>query len=176
MAETRAAASPATPTVTAGAPPPASRPPRRSFRSWFWGSMLGAVLLIALYTMFMLWWSYSDGERAGVLQKFSKRGWICKTYEGEVAQYVVGGVAPQIWNFSVRDPAVAAALPKAVGQQVRIHYTEHRGLPTTCFGDTDYFADRFEIITAPHPVVPMSGMSVEPAAPPPVAPAPVTQP
>ena len=111
MAETPAAARPSTPTTATGAPPPpVAKPPRRSFRSWFWGSMLGAVLLIALYTMFMLWWSYSDGERAGVLQKFSKRGWICKTYEGEVAQYVVGGVAPQIWNFSVRDPAVAAAV------------------------------------------------------------------
>ena len=98
----------------------------------------------ALYTMFMLWWSYSEGERAGVLQKFSKRGWICKTYEGELALYVVGGIAPQIWHFSVRDPAVAEQLHKAVGQQLRVHYTEHPGLPTTCFGETDYFADRFE--------------------------------
>jgi hypothetical protein len=173
MAETPIAAppSPSTP-----ASPPAARPPRRSFRSWFWGSLIGALLLIGLYTMFMLWFSYSEGERAGVLQKFSKRGWICKTYEGEVAQYVVGGVAPQIWNFSVRDPAVAGQLHKAVGQQVRIHYEEHRGLPTNCFGETDYFADRFEIITAPHSVIPQSGLTVEPAAaPPPAAPA-ATQP
>jgi len=177
MAETPAAARPSTSTTATGAPPPpAAKPPRRSFRSWFWGSMLGAVLLIALYTMFMLWWSYSDGERAGVLQKFSKRGWICKTYEGEVAQYVVGGVAPQIWNFSVRDPAVAEQLHKAVGQQVRIHYREHRGLPTTCFGETDYFADRFEVITAPHPVAPSSGLTVEPAAVPPAATTSPTQP
>ena len=86
------------------------------------------MLLIALYTLFMLWWSYSEGERAGVLQKFSKRGWICKTYEGELAMYVVGGVAPQIWNFSVRDEATAAELTRAVGRQVRLHYTEHPGL------------------------------------------------
>jgi hypothetical protein len=141
--------------MTPPAPPPAAstpvatRPRRRSFRAYFWGSVIGALVLIALYTMFMLWWSYSEGERAGVLQKFSKRGWICKTYEGELALYVVGGIAPQIWNFSVRDPQVAEQLHKAVGQQVRLHYTEHPGLPTACFGETDYFADRFEIMAAP---------------------------
>ena len=116
MAETPAAAGSST---TTPAPAPPSKPPRRSFRSFFWGSLIGALILIGLYTMFMLWWSYSEGERAGVLQKFSKRGWICKTYEGEVAQYIVGGVAPQIWNFSVRDPLVAEQLHKTVGQQVR---------------------------------------------------------
>ena len=73
MAETPAAASQST-TRPAAAPPP--KPPRRSFRSFFWGSMIGALILIGLYTMFMLWWSYSEGERAGVLQKFSRRGWI----------------------------------------------------------------------------------------------------
>jgi hypothetical protein len=166
MAETPAAPSTTSPPASA----PAPKPPRRSFRSWLWGSLLGAIVLIALYTLVMLWWSYSEGERAGVLQKFSKRGWICKTYEGELAQYVVGGVAPQIWNFSVRDEAVAEQLHKAVGQQVRIHYEEHRGLPTDCFGETDYFATRFEIIAPPHPVTPSSGLSVEPAAPEPPAP------
>jgi hypothetical protein len=176
MAETPTTATATTPAPPP--PPPAARPPRRSFKSFFWGSLLGALLLIGLYTAFMLWWSYSDGERAGVLQKFSKRGWICKTYEGEVAQYVVGGVAPQIWNFSVRDAAVAEQLHKAVGQQVRMHYREHRGLPTNCFGETDYFVDRFEIVPAPAPVVPSSGLSVESAALPPVTtpPAPATTP
>jgi hypothetical protein len=131
------------------ASPPATRPPRRSFRSYFWGSVIGALLLITLYTLFMLWWSYSDGDRAGVLQKFSKRGWICKTWEGEIAMYVVGGVAPQIWEFSVRDDAVAAQLQAAVGQQVRLHYSEHRGLPTNCFGETDYFVNRVEVVGPP---------------------------
>ncbi|MDH4164874.1 MAG: hypothetical protein OEY13_02065 [Gammaproteobacteria bacterium] len=173
MAETTAAGSQPT------TPAPSLKPPRRSFKSFFWGSLVGALILIGLYTMFMLWWSYSEGERAGVLQKFSRRGWICKTYEGEVAQYVVGGVAPQIWYFSVRDAAVAEQLHKTVGQQVRMHYEEHRGLPTTCFGETDYFVDRFEIIGATEPVRPPSGRSVEPAAAPapaqPAAPPP-TQP
>jgi hypothetical protein len=80
------------------------------------GSRLGRVLLIigglAIlgvigWTFFTLSWAYSEGERAGILQKFSRKGWICKTWEGELALYVVGGVAPQIWNFSTRDEDVA---------------------------------------------------------------------
>jgi hypothetical protein len=150
MNPTDPAAAPATAT-----PPPATmRPPRRSFRSYFWWSVFGALVLIALYTMVMLWWSYSDGDRAGVLQKFSKRGWICKTWEGEIAMYVVGGVAPQLWNFSVRDDEVARQLGEAVGQQVRLHYSEHRGLPTSCFGETDYFVNRVEVVGPPPYVQP----------------------
>ena len=141
-------------------PPP--RAPRR-FRVYFWGSVIGALLLLGLYTLFMLWWSYSEGERAGVLQKFSKRGWVCKTYEGELALYVVGGIAPQIWYFSVRDPKVAEQLHKAVGQQVRVHYTEHPGLPTSCFGETDYFADGIEPMAKPPVAQPSSGLDIRPA-------------
>jgi len=104
------------------------------------------VLIAAGWTWLTLSWAYSEGERAGVLQKFSKKGWICKTYEGEVAQYVVGGVAPQIWYFSVRDEAVAEQLFKVVGQNVQLRYREHRGIPTRCFGDTPYFAKSFTVI------------------------------
>jgi hypothetical protein len=101
------------------------------------------VLFGALWTWFSLSWSYSEGERAGVLQKFSKKGWLCKTYEGELAQYVVGGVAPQIWYFSTRDEKLAQQLSGAVGEQIRLHYTEHRGVPTSCFAETPYFAEGF---------------------------------
>ena len=94
------------------------------------------VMIVAGWTWLTLSWSYSVGERAGVLQKFSRKGWICKTYEGEVAQYVVSGVAPQIWYFSVRDEAVAQQLFKVVGQNMQLRYREHRGIPTNCFGDT----------------------------------------
>ena len=116
--------------------------PGRPRRGLFWylaWAVTGLAALVVLYTLFMLWWSYSEGERAGILQKFSKRGWICKTYEGELAMYVVGGVAPQIWNFSARNEATVAELTRAVGRQVRLRYTEHPGLPTNCFGETDYF-------------------------------------
>jgi hypothetical protein len=146
---------------------PAARPPRRSFKSYFGWSIAGALAIIALYTLLMLTWSYSEGERAGVLQKFSKRGWICKTYEGELALYVVGGIAPQIWDFSVRDAAVAEEMNRHVGKQVRLHYEEHRGLPTSCFGDTDYFVDGVEVVAPPQAMQPSSGITVAPAAAPP---------
>jgi hypothetical protein len=132
-----------TPTASAAAPA------RRSFRTYLWGGLVVVILLFVAYTWLMLTWSYSDGERAGVLQKFSKRGWVCKTYEGELAMYVVGGIAPQIWPFSVRDPEVVQQLHGAVGQQVRLHYAEHRGLPTNCFGETDYFVTRVEVVGPP---------------------------
>ena len=105
-----------------------------------------AVLLGVLWTWFSLSWAYSDGERAGVLQKFSRKGWICKTYEGELALYVVGGVAPQIWYFSTRDEDVAKQLAGAVGKNIQLHYTEHRGVPTSCFAETPYFARSFDVV------------------------------
>jgi hypothetical protein len=101
--------------------------------------LLGASA--AAWAWVSLSWSYSEGERAGVLQKFSRKGWICKTHEGELAMYVVAGVAPQIWAFSVRDPAVAAELSKRVGEKVQLHYSEHPGVPTNCFGETRYFVE-----------------------------------
>jgi len=109
---------------------------------------LMVLLLIGfgVWTWFSLSWSYSEGERAGVLQKFSKKGWICKTYEGELALYVVGGVAPQIWYFSTRDEEVAKRLFDVVGKQLQLHYAEHRGIPTSCFAETPYFASGFTVI------------------------------
>jgi hypothetical protein len=149
-----------------GQVPEGARPRRRSVTAYLVWTLLIAAALVALYTLMMLWWSYSEGERAGVLQKFSKRGWICKTYEGELAMYVVGGVAPQIWDFSVRNEATAAALTKAVGRQVRLHYTEHPGLPTSCFGETDYFVDGVEIVGPPR-LFGSGGTGAEPAPTPP---------
>jgi hypothetical protein len=145
---------------------------RRGWYKWLWILLIGGLLLISLYTWFMLSWSYSEGERAGVLQKFSRRGWVCKTNEGELALYVVGGVAPQIWHFSVRDPEVAAQLHKAVGSQVRLHYTEHPGLPTTCFGETPHFVDHLEIVEAPGALAPGSGLTIAPRDASPAAPEP----
>ena len=115
------------------------------------GRILGILLVLVVvlaagWTWFSLSWAYSEGERAGVLQKFSSKGWICKTWEGELALYVVGGVAPQIWYFSTRDENVAKQLSTAVGEQVRLHYTEHRGVPTSCFAETSYFAESFTVV------------------------------
>jgi hypothetical protein len=108
------------------------------------GAVLGALVLAALlasglYLWVVLSWPYSEGERAGILQKFSSKGWLCKTYEGELAISIVPGVSPVIWNFSVRNESVAPQINAALGKRVVLHYREHRGLPTTCFGDTSYF-------------------------------------
>jgi|APFre7841882630_1041343.scaffolds.fasta_scaffold69165_2 hypothetical protein len=117
-----------------------------------WPYLLLVLLLgFAGYTALARWWSYSDGERVGVLQKLSRKGWVCKTYEGELAQYVVTGVTPQIWAFTVSDPAVAQKLNALLGERVRLHYGEHVGLPTSCFGDTRYFVDRVEEVDPPKP-------------------------
>lgn len=128
------------PTATS-TPPATPREPRHFLRA-FWTLLLLVVIGIGLWAWAALSWSYSEGDRAGVLQKFSRKGWVCKTWEGEIAQFVVAGVAPQIWTFSVREPAVAAQLSKQVGERVQLHYTEHRGLPTSCFADTSYFVER----------------------------------
>jgi hypothetical protein len=101
---------------------------------------------IGIWTAFTLSWAYSEGDRAGVLQKFSKKGWLCKTYEGELALYIVGGVAPQIWQFSTRDEELANKLAGAVGKNIQLHYTEHRGVPTQCFAETPYFARSFDVV------------------------------
>ena len=107
-----------------------------------------AVLLAlgAAWAALALRWEYSNGERAGLLQKFSRKGWVCKTWEGELALYVVAGVQPEIWYFTVKDPQVARDLAAAVGERVQLHYGEHRGVPSRCFGDTGYYVDRINRI------------------------------
>jgi hypothetical protein len=111
--------------------------------------LIGLVVLAlaaGAWTWFSLSWAYSEGDRAGTLQKFSRKGWLCKTFEGELALYVVGGVAPQIWYFSTRDEELAKQLSGAVGQNIQLTYTEHRGVPTNCFAETPYFAQSFRVV------------------------------
>lgn len=117
--------------------------------------LLALAVIVAVYTWLALKFEYSNGERAGVLQKFSRKGWVCKTYEGELALYVVAGVQPEIWNFTVRDPVLAGRLAAAVGERAQLHYAEHRGLPSSCFGDTSYFVDSITAIAAA-PVTPVA--------------------
>jgi len=111
-------------------------------------ALLLAIVGLSLWTWLTLSWAYSEGTRAGILQKFSHRGWLCKTQEGDLvlAQFPVAGVTPQIWQFSVRNEAVSAQLERAVGARVQIHYTEHPGVPSTCFADTRYFVDRVTVM------------------------------
>lgn len=134
-------------------PPPFDLPPSPARTPWWrrWKLLLASVLLtpvllVALYTVAALSWSYSEGQRAGYLQKFSKKGWLCKTWEGELALSTVPGVAPIMWNFTVRKESTARQLNLALGRRVLVYYQEHRGVPTSCFGDTSYFVDSIRIV------------------------------
>jgi len=103
------------------------------------GFFVVVVALGALYTWLSLTWSYSEGERAGYVQKFSKKGWVCKTWEGELAMVAMPGSLAEKFPFSVRDPSVASKLEKTMGKRVALAYEQHVGVPTSCFGETDHF-------------------------------------
>ncbi len=134
------------------------------------------ILLLVLFAGTGLWtwltlqWGYADGTRSGVLQKFVRSGWLCKTEEGELAQYV-GGLSPQVWHFSVRDAGVGAQIEKVVGARVQLHYTEHPGVPSTCFADTRYFVDGVTVTDRLPPLTTPIPAGAAPAAPPAAAPA-----
>ena len=97
------------------------------------------VALAAAYFWLALKWSYSTGERAGWVQKLSDKGWVCKTWEGELALVSLPGSSPEKFAFTIRDEAVAAEVAKVMGKRVSLHYEQKVGLPTSCFGETRYY-------------------------------------
>lgn len=101
--------------------------------------LAAAIAAFALYAWITLHWSYSEGERAGFLQKFSRKGWLCKTWEGEILLSSMPGAIPERFAFSVRDDDIANQLSAATGKRVLLSYTQHKGVPTSCFGETEYF-------------------------------------
>jgi hypothetical protein len=101
--------------------------------------LVSVIALFSLYVYIALNWSYSSGERAGFLQKVSHKGWICKTWEGELSLVAMPGAAPEKFLFTVRDEAIAQKVSAAAGKRVTLNYEQHKGLPSSCFGDTDYF-------------------------------------
>jgi hypothetical protein len=107
---------------------------------------LAAVLLLAAYSWLVLNWSYSDGERAGYVQKFSRKGWLCKTWEGDLAMVNLPGQPAEIFTFSVRDDAIAAQINALIGKRVALHYNQHVGIPSKCFGETDYFVSEVRAV------------------------------
>jgi len=107
--------------------------------------LLLLALMFAAYVWLVLTWSYSDGERAGYVQKFSRKGWICKTWEGELLLTTLPGVVPEKFEFTVRDDAVAAQLSANAGKRVVLNYSQHKGIPGSCFGDTEYFIDKITV-------------------------------
>lgn len=100
----------------------------------------------AAYLWIALHWSYSEGERAGFMQKLSHKGWLCKTWEGELSLVALPGAAPEKFYFSVRDETVAQQINANVGQRVALSYEQHKGLPTSCFGETDYFVTAVNLV------------------------------
>jgi hypothetical protein len=105
----------------------------------FWIFVAIVIALIALWTAFTLTWSYSAGERAGYVQKFSTKGWICKTWEGEMAMVTMPGTVAEKFFFTVRHDVVAAQINATVGSRVVLSYEEHKWVPFSCFGDTGHF-------------------------------------
>jgi len=136
-------------------------------------SLLVLALLAAGYFWLALKWSYSSGERAGWVQKFSNKGWICKTWEGELALVSLPGSSVEKFYFTVHDDAVAREVSAATGKRVTLHYEEKVGLPGTCFGDTRYFVTK---VTAASDIPLGPGVVLETPAPRPSAPAPAPAP
>ncbi len=97
------------------------------------------IVVLALWTWLTLTWTYSDGERAGFVQKLSNKGWICKTWEGEMAMVTMPGTVAEKFYFTVPDDEVAQRINTSVGERVALHYEEHKWIPFSCFGDTGYF-------------------------------------
>ena len=114
--------------------------------------LLLVVLPLAAFAMWVtatLTFSYASGDRAGYVQKLSNKGWVCKTWEGELAMANGPNVSPEIFPFSVRDGAVAAQINAALGKQVKITYEQHKGVPTSCFGETEYYVTRVDVLNGP---------------------------
>jgi hypothetical protein len=106
---------------------------------WIAGIVLVAAAAVILYTWLTLTWSFSSGERTGYIQKLSKSGWVCKTWEGEMAMVTMPGAIPDKFLFSVRDDNVAKRINTFAGKRVSLVYEQHKGIPTSCFGETEYF-------------------------------------
>ncbi len=143
----RDAAKPPSESTLATTPPPPPSPRKRARWPFLVASLLLVPLLLAVaWTAITLTYAYSRGERAGFIQKFSQKGWVCKTWEGELAMVNMPGAAQERFAFSVRSDSVAKQITSLMGSRVSLTYEQHRGVPTRCFGETDYY------VTAVHPV------------------------
>ena len=147
------APTPAAPAAAAAAARPAAMRPGFLRRHWGPVALASVVLVPALIFVAWAWialtFSYSEGERAGWVQKFSRKGWVCKTWEGELAQVNLPGAAPVVFPFSVRDEAVASEILRHMGERVSIRYEQHVGVPTRCFGETQYFVTSVHRVPGP---------------------------
>ena len=131
--------------------------------------LIAIIALVTGYFLFVFNWSYSEGERAGWVQKFSNKGWLCKTWEGEMAMVSMPGTMSEKFLFTVWDDATADQVSKAMGKRVSVHYEEKAGIPTRCFGETRYYVTRISVVDeiplAPGVVVPQQQPAAAPSAP-----------
>lgn len=111
-------------------------------------TLIIVVLLAAGWVWLTLNWSYSEGERAGYVQKLSKKGWLCKTWEGEIVMVTMPGAIPEKFEFTVRDESVVEKINAQAGNRVVLHYQQHKFIPTSCFGETEYFVDNVRSVTS----------------------------
>ncbi len=146
--------------MTASEPiPQAPITPKKKRRLWLKVGVPVVVVLIlgaGLWTWGTLGFVYSSGERTGYVKNLTQRGWLCKTWEGELAVAPIPGATAAlgdttakgaaVFDFTIRNDSVAKALQLAGGKQVILSYGEHRGVPTTCFGETRYFVQGFRVV------------------------------
>jgi len=133
---------------------------------WFFGFLVVFAVLFAAYTWLVLSWSFSAGERAGYVQKLSKKGWICKTWEGELALVTMPGTVAEKFFFSVRNDAIAEQINRSIGHRVSLLYEEHIGVPSSCFGETGHYITGVKIIEDPLPLPPVPVQPLPPRTPP----------
>jgi len=113
---------------------------------WIGGLVVVALAGSVLYVWLALTWSYASGERVGYVQKLSSKGWMCKTWEGELSMVSIPGTSPEKFFFTVRDDAVSEQINQSLGKRVSLHYEQHKGVPTTCFGETEYFITDVKVV------------------------------
>ena len=114
------------------------------------------ILLASGWTWLSLHWVYSEGERAGYVQKLSRKGWLCKTWEGELALVTMPGAIPEKFIFTVPDNTTAGRINALAGERVVLNYQQHKFIPSSCFGDTEYFVvDVAKVREANPPTVPL---------------------
>lgn len=135
-----------------GAAAPLAAVPKRSFARRHWGKVTVASLLglpmagFALWAFITLSWSYSSGQRAGYVQKISRKGFVCKTWEGTLYTDIAKGFRSDSFNFTVRSDSLAHVIETLSGKRVTMHYEQHINVPSSCFGESEYFVTKVDTI------------------------------
>lgn len=115
------------------------------FKLLMWALII-PIALFALYTWAALSWVYSSGERVGYVQKLSEKGFVCKTFEGELVLVSMPGTQAEKFFFTVKNQEIAKSINESIGKRVSLTYEEHKGIPTTCFGETSYFVQKVAVM------------------------------